>query len=131
MLSKKEITLAKYRLEKANEMLQDADTLFINNAYKSCNNRTYYSILHAMRAVLALTSVDFTRHSGVIQYFQKEYIKTKVFDRNCSNIIMSASKIRNASDYDDFYIASIEESQKQLENAHIFYDVVKDYIENF
>lgn len=48
MPSQKEFDLAKYRLEKAEEMLMDADILFVNNAYKSCNNRAYYSILHAM-----------------------------------------------------------------------------------
>lgn len=59
-----------------------------------------------MRAVLALDGEDFKRHSGVIQYFQKNYIKSGIFDKRFSDIITKASRIRNASDYDDFYIAS-------------------------
>lgn len=42
---------------------------------KTANNRAYYSIFHAMRAILALDEVDFKKHSGVIAYFRENYIK--------------------------------------------------------
>ncbi len=84
-----------------------------------------------MRAVIALDKADFKKHSGNIQFFQKEYIKTGKFDVRCSEIILSASKIRNASDYDDFYIASKEEAKEQLENAKYFYNQVETYLKPF
>ena len=130
MPSEKEISLSIYRLERAKEMLCDAGSLFEKGSYKSSNNRAYYSIFHAMRAVLALRNIDFKKHSAVIQYFQKEYVKTKIFGSECSDIIMSASKIRNSSDYDDFFIASRDETQKQLKNAETFYEIINMYIIN-
>lgn len=121
-------TLSKYRLEKAEEMLQDAHTLYNVGSYRSCNNRSYYSIYHALRAIIALDEVEFKRHSGNIQYFLKTYVKTGIFSIRSSDIILSASLIRNSSDYDDFYIASKEETSKQLENADWFIEQVRQYL---
>jgi len=97
--------------------------------YKSANNRAYYAIFSSIRAVLALDGVDFKKHSGVIQYFQRTYVKTGIFDKAYSDIVMSASIIRNASDYDDFYIASRAESQEQIENAQLLYKQITEYID--
>ena len=47
------ITLSKYRLEQAKENLEEAEALFNINKYKGANNRAYYSIFHAIKAVLA------------------------------------------------------------------------------
>jgi len=124
------MTLAKYRLETALETLNDAKALFESGGYKGGNNRAYYSIFHGMRAVLALEKIDFKKHSGVISYFQQKYIKTGIFDVKYSAVIKSASLIRNQSDYDDFYLASREETQEQIANAEIFLTAVKNYLDS-
>ena len=121
---------AKYRLERALENLKIAIELLDSNKLKFANNRAYYSIFHSMRAILALDGKDFKKHSGVIAYFNQYYIKTKLFPVSLHDLISNASEIRNASDYDDFYIASIEETQEQVESAKLIYDLVKKYIEN-
>lgn len=64
----------------------------------------------------------------MIQYFLRTYIKTGIFTKEYSAIILNASEIRNASDYDDFYLASREETEQQIESAQKFYDVVVAYI---
>lgn len=92
-------------------------------------NRAYYAIFHAMREVLALKEVDFKKHSGVIQYFQKEYIKTGIFNKSHSNIIVAASEIRNASDHDDFFLASKEETKEQIAGTEIFCKSVEEYLD--
>lgn len=122
--------LSKYRIDRADELIVDAEELFNNDSYKSSNNRAYYAIFYAMRAVLALDEQDFKKHSGVIQYFQREYIKTGIFEKQYSEIITKASIIRNASDYDDFYTASKDEAATQIENAKNFIKVVKEYLES-
>lgn len=57
--------------------------------------------LHSAK-ILALDKVDFSKHTGVIAYFQKEYIKTGKFDKEYSKYISSAFQIRNNCDYADF-----------------------------
>lgn len=121
-------TLAQYRMKRAEELIQDAENLFEKGSYKSGNNRAYYAIFYSMRAVMALDGIDYKKHSGVIQHFQKEYIKTGIFDKEYSQIIMSANEIRNASDYDDFFIASRTETMEQILSAKKFYKAVERYL---
>lgn len=131
MRSEKSYTLALYRLERSKELINDSKQLFKTGSYKSGNNRAYYAIFYAMRAVLTLDEVDFKKHSGVIQYFQREYIKTGLFAKGYSDIIMDSSEIRNSSDYDDFYLASREEALEQIEGAEKFYNAVELYLSDF
>ena len=128
MHNKKIRTLAIYRLERSRELIDDSRRLFESGSYKSSNNRAYYAIFYAMRAVLALDEVDFKKHSGALRYFQREYIKTRIFDKCYSDIIMDSSEIRNASDYDDFYLASKEEALVQIEGAEKFYHAIELYL---
>ena len=129
MPDKEMLALSEYRLEKADELIADASLLFNDGSYKSSNNRSYYAIFHAIRALLALDGIDFKKHSGIIQYFQKEYVKSGLIEREYSDIFMSASRIRNVSDYDDFYIATKEEAEEQLKNAKKFYDRIKAFLD--
>ena len=84
-------TLAEYRLHRSMELIQDAESLFEKGSYKSSNNRAYYAIFYAMRAVLALDCVDYKKHSGVIQHFQKDYIKTGIPGSRLENLEISAA----------------------------------------
>ena len=66
--------LIKYRLESAQEKLESAKILLDAGKYKDSISRSYYTIFTSIRAVLAKDKVDFSKHAGVIAYFQKEYI---------------------------------------------------------
>lgn len=122
--------LSKYRFEKAYEDLDTAIMNHKNLMYKASINRSYYSIFHAMRAVTILEGYDSSKHSGIIAFFNQTYIKTGVFDKNISKVIASASKLREKSDYVDFYIASKQESQEQIEKAEDFLKVIEEYLRN-
>lgn len=45
--------LAIHRIEQSKRELEDAELLYKNSSYLAANNRAYYSIFHAIRAVLA------------------------------------------------------------------------------
>lgn len=128
MHNEKCIALSKYRIDEACEFLNSGKKNLEMNEYKTANNRAYYSVFHAMRAVLALDEVDFKKHSGVIAYFREHYVKTGIFDRQYSDIISGTSLIRNKSDYDDFYVADKEETAELLADAAKFTDAVKEYL---
>lgn len=121
---------AKYRLDKSKEDLDAAHVLFSQESYRIANNRAYYSIFHAMRAVLVFDNFDSSKHSGVIAEFRRKYIKEGVFPIEMSKMIGSAFTIRNASDYDDMFIASKEETAEQISNAEWVYGVISGYIDN-
>ncbi|MCM1498897.1 MAG: HEPN domain-containing protein [Clostridium sp.] len=120
--------LADYRLERAQEMLHAAEENLRIGQWKTALNRSYYAIFHAMRAVNILDGFDSSKHSGVIAYFTQNYLKTQELDRALSKIIKEASYLREKSDYDDFYIASRAETERQIENANLFCNKVEQYL---
>ena len=120
---------AGYRLKRAAEDLESARLLLENHNYRGANNRAYYSIFHSMRAVLALDNFDSKKHSGIIAEFRRRYIKSGIFPVEMSGMIGSASTIRNASDYDDMFIAGRSETVEQVNNAATIYNLVKEYLD--
>ena len=54
-------------------------------------------------------------------------MKTSVFPREMGRKIGQAEEIRHASDYDDFYIASKEESERQISVADEFIILAEKY----
>ena len=121
---------AKYRLERAKQDLSDAEFNYKNNRFLNANNRAYYSIFHAIRAVLALEQKDFKRHKDVLAYFNQHYIKTEIFPKNISRKISQAKYIREDSDYDDEYKPNAEETQNQIETARELISLVEKYLES-
>lgn len=121
--------LVKYRLESAADKLKSAQILLDNGQYKDSIGRSYYALFTAVRAVLALESVDFAKHAGVISYFQREYIKTGRFEKKYSGYLQRAFQIRNSCDYDDFYLISKQDAEEQFEHAREMICVIRAFIE--
>ena len=122
------LTLAKYRIEKAEECYCDALAAYNNGSYSNAANRSYYCIFHSMRAVLALDEFDSKKHSGIISEFNRKYIKEGVFNETFSETIKLAFTVRGKSDYDDFYIVSKDSVDSQIANAKKFLDAIKAYL---
>lgn len=120
--------LANYRLERAKEMLTAAEDNLSVKQYRTSLNRSYYAIFHAMRAANSLEGYDSSKHSGVIAFFTQTFLKTEIIDRGMAKIIKESSYLREKSDYDDFYIASKDEAEKQLEKAKEFVSAVQEYM---
>lgn len=121
-------SFAKYRLQRAKEDLVDAEISYKNSRYLNANNRAYYAIFHAIRAVLALERVDFKKHKDVLAYFNQYYIKTEKFPKIMSKKIAQAKNVREDSDYDDEYIPTDEETKTQIETARELIKLVEGYI---
>lgn len=120
--------LVMYRLKSAKERLDSAKILLEAGKYKDSIGRSYYAIFTAVRAVLAKDEVDFSKHAGVISYFQREYIKKGIFDKKYSKYLQEAFQIRNNCDYDDFYIVVKDDAVEQLSRAEEYYNAVKKYL---
>lgn len=119
--------LVNYRLQTARSDLNSAKILLEAGEYKGANNRAYYAIFHAINAIHALDGKGYKRHKDAISNFNKEYVKTEVFPRTIGRQIGEAEEIRHASDYDDFYIASKVESERQIAVAGELIQLVEEY----
>ncbi len=120
--------LSEYRFERAKKMLDAARQNLNINQYRTSLNRSYYAVFHAMRPVNILNGYDSSKHSGVIAYFNKNFLKENKLDRNLYKIIKDSSYLREKSDYDDFFVIGRQETERQLKNAEIFVKAVGDYL---
>lgn len=125
--------LARYRIETAKSDLRSAKLLLEADEYRGANNRAYYAIYHAISAVHALAGKAYKRHKDALSNFNKDYIHSEVFPKEYGRRIAEAEEIRHASDYDDFYIATKAEVEKQIDTAMKLAELVevyyKDYVE--
>ena len=120
--------LMEYRLESARERLKSAKVLLECGSYKESVGRSYYAMFTAVRALLAKDGIDYSKHAGVISYFQKEYIKTGQLDKKYSKYLSQAFQIRNNTDYSDFFMVSQSDAKEQYDKAEEFLDVIGKYL---
>ena len=116
------------RIEQAEQCVESAKLLLAAGDIKGAANRSYYGIFHAIRAVIALEGKDFAKHSGVINYFRQQYIKTGKLDVELSDMIADAFQIRTDCDYNDYYIVSKPEVEEQVQNAELFVCAIQTFL---
>ena len=123
------ITLSKYRYQCAQENIEAARILLESKQFKSSVNRSYYAVFHALRALTALDRFDSSKHSGVIAFVNRNYVKKGVFDRNLSKIIDTTFRLREKADYEDFFVVSLQMAEEQLEKAEHLLQITYPYLD--
>ena len=78
---------------------------------------------------MAIEGVDFKRHKDVVAYFNQHYVATEIFLKESGRGLVRLQRKRETSDYDDFYVASVEEAQEQIDVAVKIVDEVKKYLQ--
>ncbi len=120
--------LVLYRIETAKSDIKSAEILLDAKEFRGANNRAYYGIYHAVSAIHASDGNAYKRHKDALANFNKNYVKTEIFPRKLGKRIVESEEIRHASDYDDFYIATREEAEEQIQTAKELVRLVEEYV---
>jgi len=118
------VDLCNYRMKNSEDSLTVAEDCLKKGLYRDAINRSFYAI----KALLALEEVDFKKHKDVVAYFNRTYAATEKIPREIGRKLARLQQKREKSDYDDFYIASKEETMEQIENTKSVILAVKDYL---
>lgn len=118
-------------MEKAWKALFDARVNYEHGLYVTALNRAYYAVFYAMRAANSLYRFDSKKHSGVISFFQREFLKTELLDKSLSHVITETYTYRGRADYEDLYEPGAIETAMQLENAEQFVAAVAAFLEPY
>lgn len=129
-MDQKSADLCIYRMNNAEETLDTAKLCIEHKRYKDSINRCYYAAFYAVKAVLALEEVDFKRHKDAVAYFNQRYVAANVFDREIGKLLGRLKRKRETSDYDDFYIASSEETAEEYEAAKRIVKSIQQFLIN-
>lgn len=128
-MDERQKNLSNYRIAEAEDSLKVAAHCLKEGLYKDSINRSYYAAFYAVKAILALSTVDFKRHKDVMGYFNKEYVAKEIFPREIGRKLGTLQRVREKSDYDDFYIASREKAKEQFQTAELVIGEVKKYLD--
>jgi len=94
------LTLIRYRLSQAHDSLDEAKLLLKEGmSLRSVMNRLYYALFYAALALLQEKNIGTSKHRGVISAFDKEFIKTGIFDKDLSKTLHHAFDLRQKGDY--------------------------------
>lgn len=119
-----------FNLKLAEERLRASKTLLDSGFIIDSVNRSYYAIFYSARALVAKDKLDFSKHSAVISYFRKNYIKTEILDKKLSKYIGDAFVLRSDGDYTYFFNVEKTDAETQYNNAVEFYEAVKNFLES-
>ena len=100
--------LVRYRVERANESLQEGKILAAKASWNGAANRLYYASFHIISAYLAEKEIKATTHSGLKANFNKELVKTGKISKDKGALFNRLFELRQEADYDDF--VKMEES---------------------
>ena len=118
-----------FRLKEAKESYLDSVLLLENQSFRSSVNRAYYSMFYAVLALANLSGLSVSKHSGVISFFDKEYIKTGIFPKEYSKYLHTAFELRQESDYLDFKNISLIEAEEAVAASEKFLKKIFEHIQ--
>ena len=86
-------------INKAEESLEAAKELFNKKFFDFSVSRAYYTMFYCVEALLLTKDLSFSKHSAVISFFGKEFIKTGIFPERFNEYINDAFRKRHKGDY--------------------------------
>jgi len=120
--------LINYRIQQAQQALQEADLLYHASLFLGAINRAYYAMFYAIQALIVLQNEVTSKHSGAIAFFDREFIKTGIFPKNLSRSLHLAFDRRQMNDYGEVSIFSQPDVLTALTEAKEFVAAVEEYL---
>ena len=103
-------------IEKSDRNMEQAIYNANVNYWDLVSNRLYYSIFHAVNALLLLDGIKTGTHKGTSSQFGKYYVLTGVFDKQDGILYSRLQTMREKADYQNIYSLSREDGLKIKSN---------------
>lgn len=121
--------LSKYRIKQAEESLEEAKFLLAGKkSPRSVINRVYYAMFYAVLALLVYEPFSSSKHSGVLSYFNKHFIKEGIFNKDLGRSINKAFELRQRGDYREYVDLTPKQVEPFIGEGIVFVKSVKDYL---
>lgn len=117
--------LIAYRLQRAQETLQEVPWLKQQGYYNTAINRLYYACYYAAVALLLKHGINPGTHAGVKQMIGLHFVATGRLSRQQGRCFSLLFERRHTSDYDDFAYSSEEEIDELIPKATAFIEAVE------
>lgn len=114
--------------EKAQSFLEQAEKIAAMDLWDVVANRLYYSVFHAVSALLIKDGHKVNTHKGTLVMFGQNYVKTGIFPTDASKLYVKLQMMREESDYNCVYVTTADEMQPLLEPVREFISKVGNMI---
>ena len=100
--------LIAYRLQRANETLEEADYNAKGNYFNTAVNRLYYAAYYAASALMLAYGIECSTHAGVKSMLSLKFIRQGLLDSIHGKTFMTLFESRQSGDYEDFVYCDID-----------------------
>ena len=121
--------MIQFRMRQAHETILEAEVLIGASSWRGAINRAYYAMFYAVLALSALKQVDASRHSGIITFFDREFVKPGIFKKELSKKFHFAFDNRQIHDYGETIIVEESIAIETLSDARSFVDSIERYLD--
>ena len=127
-MSAKTADYIQYRIDKSNEIFEDAKLLAENGRWNSCVNRLYYCAFYIVTALLANSGVNAESHNGVKRQFNLLFVKTGKISKDQGKLFSNLFDWRQETDYADFIEFEEETVLPLLAQVKSFIETVRQTV---
>ena len=122
------IQLTRYRLQQAKETLKEAEILAQEQSWRGVINRAYYAMFYTVLALTVVKGFSTSKHTGVLAFFDQDYIKPGTLPKTLSKQLHLAFERRQAQDYGEFIVVDETIARETLFSAITFVDTIDTYL---
>ena len=121
------VILVKYRMEQAQQSLEDAKFLLAGKrSVPAIVNRSYYAMFYAAMAILQKNGQVPSKHTGMLSLFDREFIQKGIFPKELSKDLHRTFELRQVVDYKITEEVTLEKAEEILAKAgHFVAAVIK------
>ena len=115
-------------MTKAKNTLKIAKQLYEQNYYNDSISRAYYAVFHSLQAILLTLGLSFSKHSGVIGAFNKEFIHKDIFPKDFHKMTDLLFRDRQIGDYGYEEKLNSDDAKQDITNAEIIIEAINRYL---
>ena len=128
-MKEEQLVLIKYRLKEADDSIEEARVLLREGmSLRAVMNRLYYAMFYAVLALLQEKQIGTSKHTGAISLFDREFIKSGIFDKELSKTLHRAFELRQKGDYMEEAEITKEDVDEIFPKAIDFVNKTKEHL---
>lgn len=120
--------LIKYRINRADETIEESELLANGKHYNAAVNRLYYACFYAVQALLVKYGIMTTTHAGVKTMLGLHFVSKGLIDVEYGKIFSRLFEIRHSGDYDDFAFCDQDMTDEYTPKAKAFINKIKELL---
>lgn len=117
--------LVDYRLQRAEETLEEARMMQTAGHWNACANRLYYAAFYAVSALLVKDGFKASKHSGVKALFNRHYVKRGAVSKEMGRLYNRLFDLRQEGDYLDFVFLEEDVVAPLVNETAAFIEVIR------